>query len=81
MPEFNVILWLVLSAFVPFAAIVFYPMVVNRLNEYWDVRTQGAAITAPVTSGEKMAVGIGAAFWALFVLGIVAIVIAASASS
>ena len=81
MPEFNVILWLVLSAFVPFAAIVFYPMVVNRLNEYWDVRTQGAAITAPVTSGEKIVVAIGAAFWALFVLGIVAIVIAAAASS
>ncbi len=81
MPEFNVILWLVLSAFVPFAAIVFYPMVVNRLNEYWDVRTQGAAITAPVTSGEKIVVAIGAAFWALIVLGIVAIAIAASASS
>ena len=81
MPEFNVILWLVLSAFVPFAAIVFYPMVVSRLNEYWDVRTQGAAITAPVTSGEKFVVAIGAAFWALIVLGIGAIAIAASASS
>jgi hypothetical protein len=80
MPEINVILWLVLSAFVPFAAIVFYPMIVNRLNEYWDVRTQGAAITAPVTSGEKIAVAIGAAFWALFVLIIVAIVIAAASS-
>jgi hypothetical protein len=79
MPEFNVILWLVLSAFVPFAALVFYPMVVNQLNEYWDVRTQGSAITAPVTTGEKIAVGIGAAFWALFVLIIViAIIVAAS---
>jgi hypothetical protein len=80
LPEFNVILWLVLSAFVPFAALVFYPMVVNRLNEYWDVRTQGAAVTAPVTSGEKVAVGIGAAFWVLFLVIIVATIVIAATS-
>jgi hypothetical protein len=80
MPEFNVILWLVLSAFVPFAAFVTYPMVVNRLNEYWDVRTQGAAVTAPVTSGEKIAVAIGAAFWAVFILIIVVAIIVAASS-
>ena len=80
LPEFNVILWLVLSMFVPFAVLVIYPMVVNRLNEYWDVRTQGAAVTAPVTTGEKI-VGIGLAFWALFALIImIAIVVAASTS-
>ena len=56
-------------------------MVVNRLNEYWDVRTQGAAVTAPVTTGEKIVVGIGLAFWALFALIImIAIVVAASTS-
>ena len=81
LPEFNVILWLVLSMFVPFAVLVIYPMVVNRLNEYWDVRTQGAAVTAPVTTGEKIVVGIGLAFWALFALIImIAIVVAASTS-
>lgn len=80
LPEFNVILWLVLSAFVPFAALVFYPMVVNQLNEYWDTRTHGAAVTAPFSTGEKIVVGIGAAFWALIVVGIV-IVIAVAASS
>jgi hypothetical protein len=81
LPEFNVILWLVLSMFVPFAALVIYPMVVNRLNEYWDVRTQGAAVTAPITTGEKIVVGIGLAFWALFALIIIiAIVVAASTS-
>ena len=67
--------------FVPFAVLVIYPMVVNRLNEYWDVRTQGAAVTAPVTTGEKIVVGIGLAFWALFALIImIAIVVAASTS-
>jgi hypothetical protein len=81
LPEFNVILWLVLSMFVPFAVLVIYPMVVNRLNEYWDVRTQGAAVTAPVTTGEKVVVGIGLAIWALFALIIIiAIVVAASTS-
>jgi hypothetical protein len=80
LPEFNVILWLVLSMFVPFAALVIYPMVVTRLNEYWDTRTQGAAVTAPVTTGEKIVVGIGAAIWALFIL-IIVIVIAVAASS
>jgi hypothetical protein len=53
-------------------------MVVNQLNEYWDVRTQGAAITAPVTTGEKIAVAIGAAFWALIVLGLALIIVLAS---
>jgi hypothetical protein len=81
LPELNVILWLVLSMFVPFAAIVFYPMVVNRLNEYWDTRTQGAAITAPVTTGEKIVVGIGIAIWALFLLIIVAIIVVAASSN
>ena len=81
LPEFNVILWLVLSMFIPFAALIIYPMVVNRLNEYWDARTGGAAVTAPVTSGEKIVVGIGAAIWALFVLIIVVAIIVAAASN
>jgi hypothetical protein len=81
LPEFNVVLWVVLAAFVPFASIVIYCMVVNRLNEYWDVRTQGRAAIAPVAGGEKIIVGIGIAFWALWVLIIVAIIIAAAASS
>lgn len=80
LPEFNVILWIVLASFVPFAAFAIYPMIVVRLNEYWDVRTQGAAVTAPVTSGEKIVVGIGAALWALMLLVIVIVVVAASSS-
>ncbi len=81
LPEFNVILWLVLAMFIPFAALVIYPMVVQRLNEYWDARTAGAAVTAPVTTGEKIVVGIGAAIWAFFVLIIVIVIIASAASS
>ncbi|HVE69309.1 MAG TPA: DUF4234 domain-containing protein [Solirubrobacteraceae bacterium] len=81
LPDFNVVLWLVLTMFVPFAALAIYPMVVNRLNEYWDVRTGGAAVTAPVTSGEKIVLGIGIALWALFTLIVVVAIVAAVASS
>jgi hypothetical protein len=81
LPDFNVVLWVVLSMFVPGAALVIYPMVVNRLNEYWDVRTGGAAVTAPVTTGEKVVVGLGIAFWALIVLLVVVVIIVAAASN
>jgi hypothetical protein len=81
MPEFNVILWLVLSAFVPFAAIVFYPMVVNRLNEYWDVRTHGLATDADLSAFEKAAVVIGACLLALWLLTLVVGIVAAVLSA
>jgi hypothetical protein len=80
LPEFNVVLWIVLAMFVPFAALVIYLMIVNRLNEYWDVRTQGAAVTAPVTSGEKIVIGIGIGIWALLALIVIAIIVAVAAS-
>jgi hypothetical protein len=60
-----------------FLAPVFYSLVLVKLNEYWDARTQGLATDAPVTTGEKVAVGIGAAFWVLWVLIIVLIIIIA----
>lgn len=47
---------------------VTYSIVLNRLNEYWDHRSQGWAQDAPVTSGEKLVVAAGAVFWLLFVL-------------
>ena len=81
LPDFNVVLWIVLSMFVPFAALIVYAMVVNRLNEYWDVRTGGAAVTAPVTTGEKVVLGVGLAIWALFALIVVVAIIAALATS
>jgi hypothetical protein len=45
-----------------------YSLVLNKLNEYWDHRSLGWASDAPVTSGEKVVVAAGAAFWLLFVL-------------
>ena len=60
-----------------FLAPVLYSMVLVKLNEYWDVRTQGLATEAPVTTGEKVVVGIGAAFFVLWVLLIVVTIVIA----
>jgi len=65
-----------------FLAPVFYSIVLGHVNEYWDVRTQGLASDAPVSTGEKLALAAGIAFWLFFVLLIVlAIVILAVAGT
>ena len=51
-----------------FLAPVFFCLVSPLMNEYWDVRLQGWAHEAPVTTIEKVIVGIGIAIWALWLL-------------
>jgi hypothetical protein len=51
-----------------FLAPVFYCLVLPQLNEYWDVRLQGWAREAPVTTAEKVIVGIGIGLWVLWVV-------------
>jgi hypothetical protein len=63
-----------------FLAPVFYSLVLVKLNEYWDARTQGLATDAPITTGEKITVGIGAAIWLLWVAVIVIAIIVAIVS-
>jgi hypothetical protein len=60
-----------------FIAPVMYSVVLVKLNEYWDARTQGLASDAPVTTGEKVAVGIGLVFLALWLLLIVISIVVA----
>jgi len=61
---------------------IFYSLALGQTNEYWDARTAGHAVDAPVTTEEKVIVGIGAAFFALFMLFfIVAILIAVLAGN
>jgi hypothetical protein len=59
---------------------IFYSLVLGHMNEYWDVRTGGLAVDAPVTTEEKWIAWISAAVWALLlvmtVLVIVAVVVA-----
>ena len=68
LPEFPVALYVVGSIFV---APVFYSLVLLKLNEYWDVRTQGIAAESPVTTVEKVVVGVGIGLWVLWLLAIV----------
>jgi hypothetical protein len=77
---FNAVAYILLAIFVPFAVIVVYALVANRLNEYWDVRTAGQATDAPVTTAEKVIVAVGALFW-LFLALIVVIILIVAASS
>ncbi|MEX2194778.1 MAG: hypothetical protein WD844_05780 [Thermoleophilaceae bacterium] len=58
---------------------VTYSIVLNRLNEYWDHRSQGWATDAPVTSGEKLTL-LGGALFALAMLALLVAVIVALAS-
>jgi hypothetical protein len=73
--QFPVPLYLVASLFG--LAPIFYSLVVNRLNEFWDVRTAGLATDSPVTTAEKGLVAAGAVFLALWFLIIVIAIVAA----
>ncbi len=64
-----------------FIAPLFYSLVLNNLNEYWDRRAGGVARVRSVTTGEKVIVGIGVALLVLYLLLIILIVIIGAAAS
>jgi hypothetical protein len=65
-----------------FVAPIVYSIALGKVNELWDVRTQGYAVDAPVTTVEKVLIGIGIGIWVLYVLVIVlAVVLAAAGGS
>jgi hypothetical protein len=57
------------------AAPIIYSIALGKVNEYWDVRTQGLAVEAPVTGGEKAIVAVGAAIWILWALSLVLLLV------
>ena len=63
---------------------VFYAIVLNRYNQYWDVRFEGHALSAPVTTGEKLAIGVGLVasflYLVLFVLLAITFVVVSSST-
>lgn len=81
LPEYNSAVLLIVAVIVPFGIFYSYPKVATELNQYWDVRTQGRATEAPVTTIEKVLAGVGAAILALYVLVIVIVIIAAAAGN
>ena len=68
LPEFPVVGYTVGSIFL---APVFWCLVLPQFNAYWDVRLQGWAAEAPVTTVEKVVIGIGIGLWVLWLLAIV----------
>jgi hypothetical protein len=79
LPEFPEVAYLVGSIFL---APVFFSLVANGLNEYWDVRTRGLASDAELTTFEKASLAVGGAFLALWpltlVFAIIVLVLAAT---
>jgi hypothetical protein len=73
LPEFPVAGYLVGS--ILGLSIVFFPIVANELEQYWDRSTGGRAVYAPVTGIEKILVGVGIAIWSLFVLTFLALIV------
>jgi hypothetical protein len=67
------------------AAPILYSIALGKVNEYWDVRTQGLAVEAPITGAEKAIVAVGAAIWVLWtlllVLGLVLLIVLGDSSS
>ena len=48
-----------------------YSIALGKVNEFWDVRTQGLATEAPMPGAEKAVVVVGASFWVLCVLWLI----------
>ena len=58
-----------------FLAPLFFSLVVNELNEYWDVRTQGLATDAELTSFERASIVIGGILVVVGLLSLVAAIV------
>ena len=52
---------------------ILYSIALGKVNEFWDVRTQGLAVEAPTSRAEKVILGVGAGFWILSVLWVIAV--------
>lgn len=79
--DFNVVLFFVLSLLIPFAACFTFPMVQSRMNDAHRAATNGAATNAPMETIDWVFVGIGIAFFALYILLFIVLIIAAGTSS
>ena len=55
---------------------VFFTIVLNRYNEYWDVRLEGRALPAPVTTSEKVAIAVGVVVFLLYTVLIALMLVA-----
>ena len=63
-----------------FAAPIVYSIALGHVNELWDVRTGGLAVDAPRTTGETVVLAVGAAFWVLYIVFFVLLIVISAAS-
>jgi hypothetical protein len=78
LPEIPVAAYVAGGALVPG---LMYSIALGKVNEYWDVRTQGLATDAPTTTGEKALLAVGVSMWLLWTLGFVVLVTVGASSS
>ena len=57
------------------APAIMYSVALGKVNEFWDVRTQGLATDASTTGGEKVLLAIGVVIWVLGSVWMVLIVL------
>lgn len=50
---------------------ILYSIALGKVNEFWDVRTQGLATEAPTPGAEKAVIAVGATFWLLCVVWLI----------
>jgi hypothetical protein len=58
-----------------FVAPILYSVALGKVNEYWDVRTQGLATESPTTGPEKAVLAVGGALWLLMVAWLVLVLV------
>jgi hypothetical protein len=58
-----------------FVAPILYSIALGKVNDFWDVRTQGLATEAPMPTAEKAVVAVGASFWLLCLLWLMLFVV------
>ena len=72
LPEFPAVGYAVGAFFLP---PIFYCLTLPYVNEYWDLRLQGWAGEAPVTTTEKIVIGVGIGIWALWLASMLLILL------
>lgn len=72
LPEIPVAAYVAGGALAP---AIMYSVALGKVNEFWDVRTQGLATDASTTGGEKVLLAIGVVIWVLGSVWMVLIVL------
>jgi hypothetical protein len=79
--SFPMVLFFLLTILLSIPALFTYPIVQSRMNQAHMAATNGQATKAPMQTIDWVFVGIGLAFWALYVLFFIILIIAAGTSS